>query len=127
MPMPAPLYNARLHIKWPKHGEKLVLVRTPASLRAIELAAMNFVRRSPHSFTGVTTSDSAPSRLNLLRATVRRAAVDGEDYDMTAYSGDDLRALVEHASQNSIPRFDVDLGVPPPQPIPAVGLVGSSV
>lgn len=114
-----PLYNMFLHIYWPGHGKQRIVVQSRASVKAVKAASTNFVRRSPHSFAGVTTSDSAPSRLLLLRATVRRAAIDGADYDMSTYTGDDLRSLLEHASQTGVPRFDVELGVPPPPPIPA--------
>lgn len=104
----------RLHIKWPGHGEQRVIDQTRPSLAAIRTAAVNYVRGNPHAFAGVTTFEAVPSRLCLLRATVRRAAVDGDDYDMTAYTGDDLRGLIEHASRSGIPRFEVELGMPSP-------------
>jgi hypothetical protein len=77
--------------------------------------AVNYVRRNTFCFQKVTPPDTAPAKLWALRATVKRAYIDGECYDMTCYNGDDLTKLMDMASaSDNIPRFDIDVDSLPP-------------
>ena len=106
----ARLYDVRLHIKWPGRGEQRTIEQAQGSVQAIQGAALGCVRRNPFAFPGATTYDAAPARLGGLRAAVRRATVDGEDYDLAGLAGDDLRRVVEYAARSGgIPRFEVEI------------------
>ncbi len=111
-----PLHDVRLHIRWKSHGEKLVLEQTRASLRSIQDTALIWVRRHASTFANVTNFDIIPSRLSTLRAHVRQATIDGDNYDMSSYDSDDLRKLMRVAGVSNIPRFEIDIEALPPGP-----------
>ncbi|KAK3332517.1 hypothetical protein B0T19DRAFT_457327 [Cercophora scortea] len=91
-----------LLIRWRHHGEQRALeqVRT-LSVRAIQDAAIAYVRRQPGVFSNVSAFDAAPARLAHMRASVGRVAVGGDEYDISGWPGDDLQCLVEFASSSS--------------------------
>ncbi|KAL1875909.1 hypothetical protein VTK73DRAFT_9764 [Phialemonium thermophilum] len=108
---PAGSYDVILHIKWLGHGEQRVIDQALPSIRAIQVTALEYVRRNPYAFHSVSFTETSPGAMMSLRATVRRATVNGDvTYELSpAFGGDDLRKLVNFTSANCTPRFEVDI------------------
>ena len=128
-----PLHDIVLSIRW-RNSERRTLEQTPhISVRAIQAAALAFVRRQPVPLANLPAHDPLAPRMPLagLKAVVKSVLVDGTAYDLTGYLGDDLTRLVESlaspgsaggsVAKGGVPRFEVEvvnLGVPgglPPQ------------
>ncbi|KAK8049993.1 hypothetical protein PG994_011723 [Apiospora phragmitis] len=62
-PPPAKLHDVRLTITWLHHSSARVLETVRPSLRALQDAALAYVRSNPHAFENVTAADTAPSPL----------------------------------------------------------------
>ena len=103
------LQDVSLLLRWKQHGEKLVLVQCPPSLTGVHNTALAWIRRHPSTFSNVSNFDTAPSRLSGLRAVVRSAAIEGENYDLSGYANNDIRKLMRIAGASNIPRFEVEI------------------
>jgi hypothetical protein len=112
-PLPSRLFDVRLTIRWLHHGEQRVLESSRASMRALQDAALAYVRGHMGAFDNVTPLDLAPGSQKpwSMRACVRVAYFGAEGaYDMSAYKGgDDLTKLFMVVGKNDIPRFEVDV------------------
>ena len=123
------LHDIVLTIRW-RNSERRTLEQTPnISVRAIQAAALAFVRRQPIPLANLPPQDPLAPRMPLagLKATVKSVVVDGAVYDLTGYLGDDLTRLVESLAspgspgggvgKGSVPRFEVEvvnMGLAPP-------------
>ncbi|KAI5928386.1 hypothetical protein F4810DRAFT_705326 [Camillea tinctor] len=110
------LYDVRLTIRWLHHGEQRIIENLRPSLRALQEAALRYVRTHPSSFhgSGSQPQQGTPS-MSCLRSCVRQAFFGNESYDMSTYRSDDLSKLFAALSSNGIPRFEIDvdfIGVP---------------
>ncbi|KAK4661408.1 uncharacterized protein QC763_702500 [Podospora pseudopauciseta] len=108
-PSGPPQHDILLHIHWRHHGEQRTLEQAPFSVRSLQDTAIAYVRRSPASFSNVTTADKSPARLWHLRATVVSVQVDGEDYDLSNYPGDDLTRFISALGPKGVVRFEVEV------------------
>ncbi|KAI1085771.1 hypothetical protein F5B20DRAFT_16984 [Whalleya microplaca] len=121
-PQQTRLYDVRLAIRWAHHGEQRVLESSRASIRALQDAAVAYVRAHLGAFEGVTAADrervwsqnppnaNGPNGNNGgLRAVVRTAYFGTDAYDMRTYRGDDLSKLFAVLSAGGIPRFEIDV------------------
>jgi hypothetical protein len=123
-PAPAqPRFPVRISIKWSGHGTKKVLEHCRPSLRALQDAALTYVRRNVASFNNVPPVDASAQRLAGLRATVKKASIDGTDYELGEWCLEDLTRLF---SASTVPGFEIEVGPafiqmppsPPPPPPP---------
>ncbi|KAK4231566.1 hypothetical protein QBC38DRAFT_451191 [Podospora fimiseda] len=89
-------HDVLLHITWRGHGTQRVLETIPAwSVKAVKDTALAYVRRCPSNF-GVTVSgvEKTPARLWGMRGVVKGVNVDGGEYDLSGWGGDDLRGVL---------------------------------
>ncbi|KAI1640214.1 hypothetical protein F4809DRAFT_637884 [Biscogniauxia mediterranea] len=112
-PSPAQrLYDVRLTIRWLHHGEQRIIEYLRPSLRALQEAALRYVRTHPQSFQATTNSSTTamtPTSINCLRSCVRQAFFGSESYDMSTYRSDDLSRLFAALSSGGIPSFEIDV------------------
>ncbi|KAL2017314.1 hypothetical protein VTK56DRAFT_2337 [Thermocarpiscus australiensis] len=124
------LHDICILIRWRNHGERRTLARQArVTVQTVTHAALAYVRRQPTAFANVTAAETI-GRLWQLRAAVRSVTVEGEEYDLGGYGGDDLTRLVVggggggKAGVRGIPRFEVEVtgrssdggSAPPPAP-----------
>ncbi|KAK7924137.1 hypothetical protein PG985_006191 [Apiospora marii] len=145
-PPPPPflkLHDVRLTITWLHHSSARILETVRPSLRALQDAALAYIRSNPHAFENVTAADMAispppPSQAPLrpgavpppppapqaimttgvwaLRAVVKRAWFGDESWDLASYrGGDDLTRLFASLGQGTVPRLEVEVDYPRPQ------------
>ncbi|KAK5663884.1 hypothetical protein OQA88_92 [Cercophora sp. LCS_1] len=99
-------------------AEQRVLESVPLTVRSISEAAKTYVRRNQAKFLNPNTPWQ-------LRAVVRRVKMSDTDYDVSGYSGDDLRPLVDAVSKAGVmPEVEVEVHsteVVPPPPAPSGG------
>lgn len=137
--MPPKLHDVRLTITWLHHSSARILETVRPSLRALQDAALAYVRKNPHAFENVTAADialppnphppghpsssQAPAPMPVrpgggvwaLRATVKRAWFGDESWDLASYrGGDDLTRLFASLGQGTIPRLEVEVDYPRP-------------
>lgn len=119
---PRPLHDVAITVHWAGHGEQRFIDATHASVRALQDAALLYVRGHMSTFDNVTPLDQSPGRAWALRATLRQAWFGAEAYSMSGYRGDDLAKLFGCVSdKNMMPRFEIDVDyapspMPPPMP-----------
>ncbi|KAK6197670.1 hypothetical protein LQW54_010679 [Pestalotiopsis sp. IQ-011] len=126
---PRPLHDVAITVHWAGHGEQRFIDATHASVRALQDAALLYVRGHTGTFDNVTPLDQSPGRAWALRATLRQAWFGNEAYSMSGYRGDDLARLfgcvVGGGDKDVMPKFDIDVDyapspMPPPMPMPYV-------
>ncbi|KAI0597671.1 hypothetical protein F4775DRAFT_593140 [Biscogniauxia sp. FL1348] len=117
-PVPFPLssaqrlYDVRLTIRWLHHGEQRIIENLRPSLRALQEAALRYVRTHPQSFQSTSSNNMTAmtsTSINCLRSCVRQAFFGSESYDMSTYRSDDLSRLFAALSSGGIPRFEIDV------------------
>lgn len=124
--------DIRLLIRWCGRGdqrEQHVLEHCPLTMRALQNAAVTYVRCNPDMFSCVSPSSHESSRHEsrsgnrlhipgMLRATIRRIVIGTGDerveYDVTSYPGEDLQGLVDCVETGTekkmgIPQVEVDV------------------
>ncbi|KAK4238580.1 hypothetical protein C8A03DRAFT_33392 [Achaetomium macrosporum] len=92
-----PLRDVILEIHWRGHGVHRVLHRmSQITLTGIRDAALADVRRQPSTWNvpGVDSPHHLRSVLQGLRATAKAMVVDGMEYGLTRWAGDDLTRLI---------------------------------
>lgn len=104
------LYDVRLTIRWPGHGEQHILESSRASVRALQELALAYVRTHPADFPSPSSLNHHGTGGSGVRACVRRAVFGPrEAYDMSTYRGDDITKLFNVLSAGGIPRFEVEV------------------
>lgn len=124
--------DIRLLIRWCGSGEQReqhVLEHCPLTMRALQNAAVAYVRCNPDIFSCVSPSPPGSSKHEnasgsplrfpgMLRATVRRIIIgtgdESVEYDVTSYPGEDLQGLVDCVETGTekkmgIPQVEVDV------------------
>ncbi|KAK3302539.1 uncharacterized protein B0T15DRAFT_496998 [Chaetomium strumarium] len=117
-----PLRDVILEIRWRGHGERRVLHQMPQlSLARIRDAALTEVRRQPSTWLnapGLTSPHVGNFSLTRrLRATVKDMVLDGVEYGLTGWAGDDLTRLIGllrptrdgPGSGGGLPKFEVEV------------------
>ncbi|KAK3368220.1 hypothetical protein B0H63DRAFT_72793 [Podospora didyma] len=121
------LHPVRLLIRWRGHGEHRALEQARLSVSGIRDAALKYIRRQI-----VVPYNTIPSYMWTMRATVRSATIDGEEYDISGYTGDQLYHLLDCSPSpsaslsagspgsvvNKVPRFEVEVETQPPPAMP---------
>ena len=128
---PKPPRDVRLYIRWPGRGEARVVDSCPPTRKGLGNAALRYCRTNLHVFPMPQGPHSPPPgpALPFLRATIRRAVVGADSYDISAYASEDLSHLWE---LGGLPLFEIELqrSMPPPPgrlmtgPPPPPGLAG---